>query len=196
MDDAQAPQKTIWTLTAHGYRRSQIARVWRDYCSFTDPSERSDNDFIRFAQLAKRPSASSAVVRAPSPDWSPAGSTIASLKERGITESAIREHLPVWMLYTREKGAVIRNWDAAFKASVIRQHEMDSGLVGVDDFTPEELCTSSPGWQPGIDQLLAEFKLYWRDRGCRKSLEDWRVRFLAFITRDGRQPSSPDSGYS
>lgn len=184
-DRPPAPdRRAVWTLTAIGYRESQVRSLWGDYCRITEPDDRCHVDFIQFAGSVQSGQSPPKVAMVPGADWRPSPQTVSRLERAGVSVSAINDYLPVWKLLAAERGEAVLNWDAAFSGAMLAVHEQSGKRVSVDDFTPAETAPSHPGWEPGIALALAEFRLYWRDRGGeRRAPEEWQRLFTACLSQ-------------
>ncbi|MDO3381058.1 DnaT-like ssDNA-binding domain-containing protein [Gilvimarinus algae] len=128
------------------------------------------------------------------PNWRPDAELMAQLAQYNIPDYFIRQQVPEFVTYWRERGEPHHAWGAKFLKQVIRNwREHETGL-----FQREQDTAMSGDWRPsrdamvllvrhaGINQAfvedaIPEFVLYWRERG--EVGRTWNSKFIQHVKR-------------
>ncbi|WP_460241449.1 DnaT-like ssDNA-binding domain-containing protein [Aurantivibrio infirmus] len=129
-----------------------------------------------------------------SPNWQPSDDVLKQIAQRNIPEHFIREQIPEFVTFWREKNEISHAWGNKFLKQVIhawRNHETQ--------FYRNESATSMNNqWQPSFDAMevlvkhaginkqfvedaIPEFILYWQERG--ESSRTWNSKFIQHVRR-------------
>ncbi|MCP8900759.1 DnaT-like ssDNA-binding domain-containing protein [Gilvimarinus xylanilyticus] len=145
------------------------------------------------APVAPRPAAP-AQSNQISPGWQPDAELKMQLAQYNIPDYFIRQQVPEFVTYWRERGEAHHSWGAKFLKQVVRRwREHEAGQFKREQDTP-----MTPEWRPsqdamvllvrhaGINQAfvedaIAEFVLYWRERG--DVGRTWNTRFIQHVKR-------------
>ncbi len=129
-----------------------------------------------------------------SPHWQPDRELMAQIAQYAIPEYFVRQQLPEFVTYWRERGEPHHAWGAKFLKHVVRQwREHESGL-----FQREQDAPMHADWRPSRDALellikhaginqafvedaIPEFVLYWRERG--EVGRTWNSKFIQHVKR-------------
>lgn len=128
------------------------------------------------------------------PHWQPDRELMAQIAQYAIPEYFVRQQLPEFVTYWRERGEPHHAWGAKFLKHVVRQwREHESGLFQREQDTPMHA-----GWRPSRDALellvkhaginqafvedaIPEFVLYWQERG--EVGRTWNSKFIQHVKR-------------
>ncbi len=126
--------------------------------------------------------------------WQPDSELMAQIAQYNIPDYFIRQQLPEFVTYWRERGESHHAWGAKFLKHVVRQwREHETGL-----FKRDQDVALQDNWRPSPDamQLLVrnaninqafvedaipEFVLYWRERG--DVGRTWNSKFIQHVKR-------------
>ncbi|WP_339615690.1 DnaT-like ssDNA-binding domain-containing protein [uncultured Gilvimarinus sp.] len=126
--------------------------------------------------------------------WQPDSELMAQIAQYNIPDYFIRQQLPEFVTYWRERGEAHHAWGAKFLKHVVRQwREHETGL-----FKRDQDAAMQEAWRPSRDamQLLVrnagisqafvedaipEFVLYWRERG--DVGRTWNSKFIQHVKR-------------
>ncbi|WP_020209836.1 DnaT-like ssDNA-binding domain-containing protein [Gilvimarinus chinensis] len=129
-----------------------------------------------------------------SPQWQPDAELKTQLAQYNIPDYFIRQQVPEFVTYWRERGEAHHSWGAKFLKQVVRRwREHEAGM-----FQREQDMPMSADWRPsrdamvllvrhaGINQAfvedaIPEFVLYWRERG--DIGRTWNTRFIQHVKR-------------
>lgn len=133
-----------------------------------------------------------------SPGWQPDHQTLAQLAQHNIPENFARQQVPEFITYWHERGEAQRSWGAKFIQHVIRQwrqfeserHRQQKTRTLLASWRPSEETLHTLENHLGIrreflEDMLAEFVVFWRERG--DAAENWDSRFIAHATREWRR---------
>jgi len=129
-----------------------------------------------------------------SPSWQPSDDVITQISQRNIPEQFIREQIPEFVTYWRERDETSHAWGGKFLKHVIhawRNHETQF-------YRNESATNMNNQWQPSFDALevlvkhaginkqfvedaIPEFVLYWEERG--DSSRTWNSKFIQHVRR-------------
>ncbi|HEY7883498.1 MAG TPA: DnaT-like ssDNA-binding domain-containing protein [Cellvibrionaceae bacterium] len=128
------------------------------------------------------------------PNWQPDRELMAQIAQHSIPDYFIRQQVPEFVTYWRERGEPHHAWGAKFLKHVLRQwREHESGL-----FQREQDSAMHPEWRPsddamvllvrhaGINQAfvedaIPEYVLYWQERG--ELGRTWNSKFIQHVKR-------------
>ncbi|WP_068810000.1 DnaT-like ssDNA-binding domain-containing protein [Pseudohongiella nitratireducens] len=126
------------------------------------------------------------------PDWQPGDDWLAMCRQHGIPETFARDQVQSFVLYWRERGESRFSWGNVFYRHVLKQWRHQQARRG-----GERPSIMHPDWQPDpdavqilmrdgvsqafIEDAVAEFVLYWRERGAAEG--PWSTRFIEHIRR-------------
>jgi len=126
-------------------------------------------------------------------DWMPDETLLEQCRLRNIPHEFIQQEIPAFVQYWRDRKKIQYSWHNTFLNWVIRGWESKRGIMQARIL--EEPI--SPDWQPSEDALsilelagismsfiedsIAEFILYWKEKGVASS--EWNTRFIAHIRR-------------
>lgn len=132
------------------------------------------------------------------PNWQPDHHTLAQLAQHNIPDSFAREQVPEFITYWRERGEPQRSWGAKFIQHVIRQwrqfetvqHRQQKASALLASWRPSEETVQTLESNLGIkrefiESALAEFVVFWRERG--DTAENWDSKFIAHASREWRK---------
>lgn len=123
--------------------------------------------------------------------WQPGPDAIEILERAGVSREFIRDSVPEFVLYWRERGELSSTWDSKFLQHVRRQWAIFTAKLA-NDPTPRPITAD---WQPSLDvydilQMAAideafaraqvsEFVLYWLD--SKQVHSSWNSKFLHHV---------------
>lgn len=126
------------------------------------------------------------------PDWQPGEDWLAMCRQHGIPEAFARDQVQSFVLYWRERGESRFSWGNVFYRHVLKQWRHQQARRG-----GERPSVMHPDWQPDpdavqilirdgvsqafVEDAVAEFVLYWRERGATEG--PWSTRFIEHIRR-------------
>lgn len=126
------------------------------------------------------------------PDWQPGEDWLAMCRQHGIPDSFTHDQVQSFILYWRERGESRFSWGNVFYRHVLKQWRHQQARKG-----GERPTMMHPDWQPDpdavqilmrdgvsqafIEDAVAEFVLYWRERGAAEG--PWSTRFIEHIRR-------------
>lgn len=150
--------------------QKQVQRLWRDH-------------ELHAAKLRQN--------TAMSDDWHAGSDVIEILLRAGVSQEFIRDSVPEFVLYWRDRGELSTTWDSKFLQHVRRQWAIFTAKL-VNDPTPRPI---SRDWQPSADvydilqmaaidadfarQQVSEFVLYWSD--SKQVHSSWNSKFLHHV---------------
>jgi hypothetical protein len=141
-------------------------------------------------------------------DWQPSADTLTRLQQHGIPASFIWAQRDVFLLQGQEQGANRNDWNTRFfrfvkkqwvyaQNDAERQRLQQEGQLNRSGFSvaSDEAAPIGHQWRPSddalqilqrsgieqqfIDDAVAEFILYWRERG--DALKTWNSKFIQHI---------------
>ncbi|MDT8398560.1 MAG: DnaT-like ssDNA-binding domain-containing protein [Pseudomonadales bacterium] len=126
-----------------------------------------------------------------SANWRPSQDAVTILEHAGISSSFIKDSIPEFILYWRERGLVTSTWSTKFIAHVRRQwakftlaveHDSTPRLIP-PDYQPSDACYEVLGLA-NIDidfarEQIREFVLYWQD--SKQVSTSWNTKFLQHV---------------
>ncbi len=126
-------------------------------------------------------------------DWQPDENWIRLCKQHSIPEEFIESLVPEFVAYWRDRGQARFSWGNAFYKHVLKEWRHEQSRRGAHELA----STMSPEWQPSqdaidileksgvsksfIEDAVAEFVLYWRERGVVHGA--WNSKFIEHIRR-------------
>ena len=126
--------------------------------------------------------------------WQPDNDLLAQLAQYGIPRSFTLEQVGEFVTYWTERNEPRHSWGARFLKHVIRQwreqesrdYRLSQESVMTMDWRPSleamEILTVQAGINNNfVDDAIAEFILYWRERGI--SSDSWNSRFIQHVKR-------------
>lgn len=169
------------------------------------------------AQVNRAPSTSTAPAQAPPPrpvaaaigverftttrqgasyipsSWQPADDCVRQCRQQSIPDDFIREQIPGFVMYWRERRQSRFSWGNAFYKHVLREWRQEQTRRGSSQLD----TTMSAQWTPSADAVdilhnagvneafiedcVPEFVLYWRERGVIDGA--WNSKFIDHIRR-------------
>lgn len=159
-------------LRQFGYTNGQINDLLSAYLStsYHLPGNQTDDGFCRFCLKNQGVSFS----LRPSSSWQPGSTAIATITEKSIPEHVWKEYLEHFLSAQGNKKT-LASWDAQFVQYADGKWDADNRNPAAttsfmtmdwhpDASTVKDLLTS----QRNLDILVAEYRLYWCERGERK----------------------------
>jgi hypothetical protein len=132
--------------------------------------------------------------------WQPGEDWIRQCRQQNIPEDFVRQLVPGFVMYWRERGQARFSWGNAFYKFVLREWRQEQTRRGMSELETE----MSPQWWPSsdafvilensginpqfIEDAVPEFVLYWRERGATNGA--WNTRFIEHIRRQWSKYSS------
>lgn len=126
-------------------------------------------------------------------NWQPGEDWIRQCRQQNIPEDFVRQLVPGFVMYWRERGQARFSWGNAFYKFVLREWRQEQTRRGMSELETE----MSPQWWPSsdafvilenaginpqfIEDAVPEFVLYWRERGATNGA--WNTRFIEHIRR-------------
>ena len=140
--------------------------------------------------------------------WQPSVDVKTQLQQRGVSEAFIDDAVDEFVLYWRERNETAYAWSSKFLQHVQRRWEQhQSQLNQRRQETPflananQEKTEINQQWQPNIDAIeilermginrnfiddaVAEFVLYWQERG--EAQKTWNSKFVSHVKRQWAQ---------
>lgn len=133
-------------------------------------------------------------------NWQPGEDWIRQCRQQNIPEDFVRQLVPGFVMYWRERGQARFSWGNAFYKFVLREWRQEQTRRGMSELETE----MSPHWWPSsdafvilensginpqfIEDAVPEFVLYWRERGAANGA--WNTRFIEHIRRQWSKYSS------
>lgn len=129
------------------------------------------------------------------PNWQPDSELMRHIAQHNIPEAFVRQQLPEFIAYWRERGESHHAWGAKFLKHLLRQwREEESQQRARQD----REAAMHPNWRPSRDALevltrhanislafiedaIPEFVLYWRERG--DVGRTWNTKFIQHVKR-------------
>jgi hypothetical protein len=128
-----------------------------------------------------------------SANWQPSEDWIRQCRQQNIPEDFVRQLVPGFVMYWRERGQARFSWGNAFYKFVLREWRAEQTRRGMSELETE----MSPQWWPSsdafvilenaginaqfIEDAVPEFVLYWRERGVSNGA--WNTRFIEHVRR-------------
>ncbi|HHX83474.1 MAG TPA: hypothetical protein GX696_10895 [Pseudomonadaceae bacterium] len=135
-------------------------------------------------------------------DWLPSADAMSILEHAGVSLAFIEDAVPEFVLYWRERGVSMSEWNSKFIAHVRRQWLRYTHTLHNDttprpipaDFKPDPACFEVLA-MANIDadfasNQLPEFILYWQDRN--EAHASWNTRFLQHVKFKWAQQMQPN----
>ena len=132
--------------------------------------------------------------------WQPDDNWVKLCKQQSIPEAFLRDLVPEFVNYWRERGQARFSWGNAFYKHALKKWRNEQTRKG----TYELASTMSADWKPSPDALgilenaainasfiedaIPEFVLYWRERGGVHGA--WNTKFIEHIRRQWAKFSS------
>ncbi|MFL0796162.1 MAG: hypothetical protein K6L73_01575 [Cellvibrionaceae bacterium] len=127
------------------------------------------------------------------PNWQPNQEVLDRLSQHNVPPHFAREQLPEFITYWRETGEAHRSWGNKFFKHALRKWEEHRSR----ESAPQQDAAISRDWQPSadameillrkqipqnfVDDAVAEFILYWLEKGDR--CRTWNSRFMNHVNR-------------
>lgn len=138
-------------------------------------------------------------------NWSPSDEILARLAEQNIPNAFIRELVPEFVTYWRERGDSQRSWGAKFQALCLRRWRQFEDRQAREQKLQAAQTPLPEHWQPD-DHVLAQlsqegiplahinecanrFRLYYRETGA--VMSSWTMTFYAWVKRDWEEKQTP-----
>lgn len=160
---------------------------------------------LAFNEAGKTPSSSAQAPasRAPAPgttanriapNWQPDGELMRHIAQHNIPDYFVRQQLPEFIAYWRERGDSHHAWGAKFLKHLLRQWRDQE----TEQFRREQDTAMRGSWRPSQDALevlvkhanisqafvedaIPEFVLYWQERG--EVTRTWNSKFIQHVKR-------------
>ena len=126
-------------------------------------------------------------------DWYPDDNWVKVCKQHSIPEKFIRDLVPEFVSYWRDRGQARFSWGNAFYKHVLKEWRNEQSRQGAFELA----TTMSADWRPSedavgilvnaeinarfIEDAIPEFVLYWRERGAVHGA--WNSKFIEHIRR-------------
>lgn len=139
------------------------------------------------------------------PQWAPSAEICARLAEQNVPAAFIREQVPEFVTYWRERGDSQRSWGAKFQTHCLRRWRQFEDRRAREQKQQAAQSPLPEDWQPDdhvLSQLSQEgiplayitecanrFKLYYRDTGA--AMSSWTMTFYAWVKRDWEEKQTP-----
>jgi DnaT DNA-binding domain len=126
-------------------------------------------------------------------NWQPGDDWIRQCRQQNIPEEFVRQLVPGFVMYWRERRQARFSWGNAFYKYVLREWRQEQSHRGVSELDTDmsvdwwpsaEAVTilENAGISPAfIEDAIPEFVLYWRERGAVNGA--WNTRFIEHIRR-------------
>ncbi|RYZ86559.1 MAG: hypothetical protein EOO68_28720, partial [Moraxellaceae bacterium] len=148
-------------------------------------------------------------------NWQPDEELLRQIAQHNIPEYFIRQQIPEFITYWRERGETSHSWGAKFLKDVLhkwRNHQTQTAQAarlqnqGENDFVKRDQdIAMHPDWRPSKDALevlvkhanisfafvedaIPEFVLYWQERG--EVGRTWNSKFIQHVKRQWVRYSS------
>ena len=140
-----------------------------------------------------------------SPSWQPDSELLKKISEYNIPQDFMRNAIPEFVTYWRERGEVSHSWGAKFLKDLIhkwRNHETQTAKpqrsIETDFIKRDQEIAMHSDWRPSQDALevlvkhasislafvedaIPEFILYWQERG--EVGRTWNSKFIQHVKR-------------
>ncbi len=131
-----------------------------------------------------------------SPYWQPDETVLAQLAQLNVPAEFARQHISEFVTYWTDRGEISHSWSAKFHKHVVREWRHNRAEV---HFLQDNKQASAiqQSWQPSpdcleilqrtginisfIEDAIAEFVLYWRERG--DATTTWNSKFIQHVKR-------------
>jgi hypothetical protein len=132
--------------------------------------------------------------------WQPDADVTEQLRQQGVRDDFIQSVTPEFVAYWRERGDASHAWNSKFLQHVSRawQHQQQNESQQLQQPQPDPANkTMQKRWQPSedaleilqrmgihinfIDDAVAEFILYWQERG--EAQKTWNSKFVSHVKR-------------
>lgn len=129
------------------------------------------------------------------PNWQPDSSVLTQLQQHDIPSSFIFAQLPEFITYWQDRGEVSWSWGAKFLKHVLRAWRHHQAQTPFVDQSTQVDTPMAKGWYPStdaceiltrtgisqgfIEDAVAEFVLYWQERG--DSTRTWNSKFIRHV---------------
>jgi len=161
------------------------------------------------AELDQNPVVSAPVIASANridPSWQPDQELLRRIAEHNVPATFIRQQIPVFITYWRERGEISHSWGAKFLKHVVhqwREHQTSLARQTRTDSETEFLkrdqeIAMHTSWRPSRDALevlvkhanislafvedaIPEFVLYWQERG--DVGRTWNSKFIQHVKR-------------
>lgn len=182
--------KGIILLESAPYRESRCLKLaFNETEGHPEPSSPA----AATAPAPVRPAASTTANRI-APNWQPDGELMRHIAQHNIPEFFVRQQLPEFVAYWRERGEAHHAWGAKFLKHLLRQWRTRES----DQFRREQEVPMHGSWRPSRDALevlikhanislafiedaIPEFVLYWQERG--DVTRTWNSKFIQHVKR-------------
>jgi len=125
------------------------------------------------------------------PNWQPAEDLYRQCQLQGIPRDFAEQRVKGFVMYQRERGKTQYSWNNTFLKYILKEWRNEQSYRGARELESD----MSPDWRPSEDAIailehggvnrafiedsVAEFVLYWRERGLVTST--WNSRFLQHV---------------
>ncbi|BFM09052.1 DnaT-like ssDNA-binding domain-containing protein [Halioxenophilus aromaticivorans] len=137
--------------------------------------------------------------------WSPGSEITARLAEHNIPDAFIRELVPEFVTYWRERGDSQRSWGAKFQSFCVRRWRQYEDRRAREQKMQAAQTPLPEQWQPDdhvlkqlsqegipmayINDCASRFRLYYRETGA--VMSSWAMTFYAWVKRDWEEKQTP-----
>ncbi|UTA47744.1 hypothetical protein L1F30_16510 [Simiduia sp. 21SJ11W-1] len=160
----------------------------------SQPTERSQAVPYQSQSPLMRNSAPTPGAHPMAPNWQPGEEVYVQLAQHNIPQQFARAQIPEFVTYWRDQGQAAHSWNAKFIQQVLRKwREQETEFSRREQEIP-----MTGGWRPSSDAMdvlvrhaginqcfvedaIAEFVLYWRERG--ESSRTWNSKFIQHVRR-------------
>ncbi len=127
------------------------------------------------------------------PDWQPSREWLEKCRQHNVPEDFVRDCVPAFVMYWRDRGQARFSWGNAFYKHVIREWRQEQTRRGASqreapmsaDWWPSDealnILVNAGVSQAFVEDAVPEFVLYWRERGVAHSA--WNSKFIEHIRR-------------
>lgn len=128
------------------------------------------------------------------PNWQPSDDVVQKLRQHSVDDAFIREQIPEFITYWRERDEPAHAWGAKFQRQVLRawrNHETefqrkDANSVIANNWRPSEdalevLVKHASINAQFVEDAIPEFVLYWQERG--EASRTWNSKFIQHVRR-------------
>lgn len=127
-----------------------------------------------------------------SPSWQPDSETLSRIAQHNIPNQFSMEQLPEFLTFWRDSGETARSWGSKFMRHVIhkwrefeaQQNAQNKNTHMTRNWRPSQDAIEFLNQQSGIslpfmEDSIAEFELYWRERGDK--CDNWNYKFRSHV---------------
>jgi hypothetical protein len=197
------PQSLLPDASWYAINQEQDAVAERPRSHTHDHGHGHGHGHVQSHSAAARPEApaSQSIFQSPptqgasyiAPNWQPGEDWIRQCRQQNIPEEFVRQLVPGFVMYWRERRQARFSWGNAFYKYVLREWRQEQSRRGVNELDTD----MSADWWPSVEAItilenagisptfiedaIPEFVLYWRERGAINGA--WNTRFIEHIRR-------------